>query len=146
MKKLLYILTALLLMAGCGEKNHGPEKKEPTFEDKLCAEWHSEMLPMDNADIYLQLNKDKTFELYQKIGEGAHRLYRGTWNVEENILTGVYNDGESWAAAYAAAMSDKFLTLTSQNDAAEESVFVKEEIPAEVKASCEVMVRSPYAY
>lgn len=146
MKKILYILTALLLLSACGEKNSDPTKKEPTFEDKLCVEWHSHELPVDNADIYLKLNKDKTFEIYQKIGEGAHRLYRGTWNVEDNILTGVYNDGESWAAAYAAAMSDKFLTLTSQNDAAEESVFVKEEIPAEIKETCEVMVKSPYAY
>ena len=146
MKKVLYILTALLLLAACGEKNSDPVKKEPTFEEKLCGEWHSNTLPVEDADIYLQLNIDKTFELYQKIGEGAHRLYRGTWNVEENVLTGVYNDGESWSAAYEVTLNDKFMTLISQNDAAESSIYVKEEIPAEIKETCEVMVKSPFAY
>ena len=146
MKKILYILTALLLLTACGEKNSDPVKKEPTFEDKLCVEWHSTALPLQDADVYLKLNIDKTFELYQKIGDGAHRLYRGIWNLEENILTGVYNDGESWSAAYEVTLYDKFMTLVSQNDAAEESTYVKEEIPAEIKETCEVMVKSPYAY
>lgn len=146
MKKILYILTTLLLLTACGEKNSDPVKKEPTFEEKLCVEWHSTALPLQDADVYLKLNIDKTFELYQKIGDGAHRLYRGTWNIEENILTGVYNDGESWSAAYEVTLNDKFMTLTSQNDAAEASIYVKEEIPAEIKETCEVMVKSPYAY
>ncbi len=139
MKRILYILTAALLIASCGEKNGG--KTELTLEQKLCAEWHSIFLPVD-GDIYISFASDKTFELYQQIGEGAHRLYRGTWNLEENLLTGKYNDGEEWAAAYNIMINDKQLTMTSVNDAAEESVFALEEIPEEVVQTCEVIVKS----
>lgn len=138
MKKLLYILSALLLLAGCG-KDKGDKKL--SLEEKICGEWHCTSLAV-SGDIYLDLNEDKTFEMYQKLGEGAYRLYRGTWNLEANLLTGRYNDGEDWAAAYTVAMSDKFLTLISQNDAAEETEYVKCEIPAEVKETCEVVVKS----
>ncbi len=139
MKRILYILTAALLIASCGEKNGG--KTELTLEQKLCAEWHSTFLPVD-GDIYISFASDKTFELYQQIGEGAHRLYRGTWNLEENLLTGKYNDGEEWAAAYNITINDKQLTMTSVNDAAEESVFALKEIPEEVVQTCEVIVKS----
>ena len=127
-------------MTACGDKNGG-DKTGLTLEQKLCGEWHSTSLPVD-GDVYIDFNEDKTFELYQKIGEGAYRLYRGTWNLEENLLTGKYNDGEDWAAAYQVAMSDKFLTLTSNNDAAEETVYERSEIPASVEESCEVVVKS----
>lgn len=140
MKKLLYIISALMLLAACGGKDGG-DKTELTLEEKLCGEWHSTSLPVD-GDVYIDFNEDKTFELYQKIGEGAYRLYRGTWNLEENLLTGKYNDGEDWAAAYQVAMSDKFLTLTSNNDAAEETVYERSEIPASVEETCEVVVKS----
>ena len=139
MKRILYILAALLLLASCGEKNGS--KTELTLEQKLCTEWHSTSLPVD-GDIYISFSEDRTFELYQQIGQGAHRLYRGTWSLEENLLTGKYNDGEEWAAAYNIIIHDKLLTMTSVNDAAEESVFARADIPQEVIQTCETVVKS----
>ena len=116
MKKLLYILTAIVVLASCGK--NGDEKQ--TLEQKVCAEWHSTQLPI-SGDIYIDFNGDKTFELYQQIGEGAYRLYRGTWNLEGDLLTGRYNDGEDWACSYTVALEGNKLTLTSSNSAAEVS-------------------------
>lgn len=138
MKKLLYILTAVAILASCGEKA-GTGKQ--TLEQKICTEWHSTQLPV-NGDIYIDFNEDKTFELYQQIGEGAYRLYRGTWNLEGDLLTGRYNDGEDWACAYTVVVADKTLTLTSSNDAAEVSTYEKTSIPTQVKQTCETVVKS----
>ena len=137
MKKLLYILTAIVVLASCGK--NGDEKQ--TLEQKVCAEWHSTQLPI-SGDIYIDFNGDKTFELYQQIGEGAYRLYRGTWNLEGDLLTGRYNDGEDWACSYTVALEGNKLTLTSSNSAGEVSVYEKSSIPASVKESCETVVKS----
>lgn len=139
MKKILYIISALMLMVSCGEK--GGKQPELTLEQKLCTEWHSTTLSLD-ADIYLSFEENNTFELYQKIVEGAYRLYRGTWNLEEDILTGKYNDGEDWAAAYQISIEGETLTMTSKNDAAEVSVYKKAEIPSNVKEGSETIVKS----
>ena len=128
-----------MLMVSCGEK--GGKQPELTLEQKLCTEWHSTTLSLD-ADIYLSFEENNTFELYQKIVEGAYRLYRGTWNLEEDILTGKYNDGEDWAAAYQISIEGETLTMTSKNDAAEVSVYKKAEIPSNVKEGSEIIVKS----
>ena len=133
-------MTAALLLVACGEKNGG-NKTKLTLEEQLYGEWHSTKLAID-ADIYISFTEDGKFEMYQQIGEGAYRLFRGTWNLEEDLLTGKYNDGEDWAAAYTVAISGKTLTLISENDAAEESQFAKAAIPAEVKDGCVVEVKS----
>lgn len=138
MKKLLYILAAALMIAGCN-KDGGK-----SLDQAILGEWHSTSISV-NGDIYLSFSEDKTYELYQKIGDGAYRLYRGTWNIEEGILTGKYNDGEPWAASYDAAVQDKTLTLTSKNDAAEVSTYTACEIPEEVRTGCEVVVKSAEA-
>ncbi len=140
MKKLLYIFSALMLLASCG-KNEDDKKPELTLEQQLIGQWHSVSNSME-ADLYIDFQEGKTFELYQQIGEGAHRLYRGTWNLEGILLTGKYNDGEDWAAAYQVEMRDKQLVLTSNNETAEKSTYEKTEIPAEVKETCEVIVKS----
>lgn len=139
MKKLLYILSALLILAGCG-KDKGA--KELSLKEQLCGEWHSIRLAVDDADVYLNFIEGGTFEMYQQIGEGAYRLYRGTWGLDGNTLTGKYNDGEDWAAGYDITVSDKTLTLTSKNDAAEDSQFSRAAIPAEVKDRCVPVVRA----
>ena len=140
MKRLLYFISALMLMVSCGGDKDG-QQTELTLEQKLCTEWHSTTLSLD-ADLYISFAGDKTFELYQKIVEGAYRLYRGTWNLEEDILTGKYNDGEEWAATYQISIEGNTLTMTSMNDAAEVSVYEKTEIPSRIKETSETIVKS----
>lgn len=149
MKKILYIMVAVLAFAGCtGEKEEAdtpaPPVETETLSDQIVGEWHSTSLAVQ-ADIYLSLAGDKTFELYQKIGEGAYRLYRGTWKLEDTVLSGKYNDGESWAASYEVSINGNSLSLTSKNDAAEKSSFTKTDIPEEVKDGCEIVVKSATA-
>lgn len=139
MKKILFFISALIIMVSCGDK--GGKQPELTLEDKLCTDWHSTSLSLE-ADIYISFADNNTFELYQKIVEGAYRLYRGTWNLEEDILTGKYNDGEDWAAAYQINIDGETLTMTSKNDAAEVSVYKKTVIPSSVKETSETIVKS----
>lgn len=139
MKRLIYIFSALVLLASCGK--NGEDKQNLTLEEQLIGQWHSVSNSLE-ADLYIDFQAGKTFELYQQIGEGAHRLYRGTWNLEGTLLTGKYNDGEDWAAAYQVEMKDKQLVLTSSNDAAEKSTYERSEIPAAVKETCETIVKS----
>lgn len=141
MKRTFAVFFALVLLASCG-KNGEDNKPELTLEQQLIGQWHSVSNALE-ADLYIDFQEGKTFELYQQIGEGAHRLYRGTWNLEGTLLTGKYNDGEDWAAAYQVEMREKQLVLTSNNDAAEKSTFEMAEIPAEVKDRCETVVKSP---
>ena len=98
-----------------------------------------------SGDVYINFTEAKTFELYQKIGEGAYRLYRGTWNVEEDILTGKYNDGEDWASAYRIVIEGSKLTMTSMNDASEVTIYTAAMIPEDVIRACEVVVKSAEA-
>lgn len=140
MKRIFAVFFALMLLASCG-KNGEDNKPELTLEEQLIGQWHSVSNSLE-ADLYIDFQEGKTFELYQQIGEGAHRLYRGTWNLEGTLLTGKYNDGEDWAAAYQVEMREKQLILTSNNDTAEKSTYEKAEIPAEVKETCEVIVKS----
>ena len=121
--------------------NEGGQTPELTFEQKLLGEWYCPSLAV-GGEAYLNLMEDKTFELYQKIGEGAFRLFRGTWNLEDTILSGKYNDGEDWAASYEVSLGDGTITITSQNDAAEESTFTKTQIPEDVKDTCVIVVKS----
>lgn len=140
MKKILYILCALLVIAGCGKL--GGNKKSLT--EKLYGEWHSTSLTV-SGDVYLSFTEAKTFELYQQIGEGGYRLYRGTWNLEEDILTGKYNDGEDWASAYRITIEDNKLTMTSMNDAAEVTTYTVDTIPEKARIGCEIVVKSTEA-
>ena len=129
-----------MLIASCGKNEEG-KKPEINLEEQIIGQWHSTSISVD-GDIYIEFDQAKTFELYQQIGEGAYRLYRGTWNLEGDLLTGKYNDGEDWAAAYKIAIEGDTLTMTSNNDAAEKSTYTESEIPSEVKDRCETIVKS----
>lgn len=160
MKKILYILAAVLAIISCGKDNTDPdtpsnqnppvekpeEKPDKPVEklaDKLIGEWHSTSIAV-KGDLYLGFTEDGKFELYQKIGEGSYRLYRGTWNIDENtgVLSGKYNDSEAWASSYKVEFKDGSMTFTSTDASAEKSSYEKGTIPAEVKENCIVEVKS----
>ena len=143
MKKILYVICAALLIAGCGNKE---EKKN--LDELLIGEWHSTSLSISDAytyagEVYIGFNADKTFDLYQKIGEGAFRLYRGSWNIDGDVLAGKYNDGEEWGTRYQISIDGKTLTMKySIHDSEVTSVYTSVVIPSEVKIGCEVVVKS----
>lgn len=157
MKKILYILMALMCIS-CGEKptppNPGPDPGpgpvppvvDPveTLASKIAKEWHCVVSDID-ADIYLSLGDSYTFELYQKIGEGAHRLYKGTWELDEDtaMLSGKYNDGAVWGSRYTVTLSEDGNSMTlTPSEGSEAQVYRKESIPSEVKEKAVVIVRS----
>lgn len=133
MKKLLYIIATALLMVACG--------KETPVEKGIHGQWKSTSLSAE-GEIYLSLTEDNKFELYQQIGEGRHRLYRGVYNFENDILSGKYNDGEDWAYSYQVVLADDTMTLTTLDESAQTTVFQRTTIPAEVQEGSIVVVKS----
>lgn len=137
MKRLIYIaIFALVAMVGCQKEN----SKEPTLEQKIQGEWRGSMISVDAA-IYLSIKTDGTFELYQRLSSEEFELRRGSWTLEGDILSGVYNDGEPWASSYKVSAGST-LTLVSQAEGGETSVYIPCAIPAEVKRNCTVIVKS----
>ena len=134
MKKLLYILiAAVCALTSC--------KKEMTLEEKLAGDWHCTAASID-AELYVSFAADKTFSLYQQIGEGAFRVYNGTWSLSGSTLSGQYNDGTSWATSYEVVSTDEdTLTLTAEG-ISETYKRISGGIPEEVLASCVTVVKS----
>ena len=92
--------------------------------------------------IYISFASDGTFELYQKLSSEGFELRRGKWTLDGNVLSGTYNDGEAWAAAYTVTVTGDVLTMVSQNEGAETGVYQKCEIPGYIKESSSVIVKS----
>ena len=116
-------------------------KKEMTLAEKIVGDWHCQATSVD-AEIYVTFTAEGTFALYQKIGEGAFRLYNGTYGLAGSVLSGKYNDGTAWGASYEVASSDSdTLTLTAEG-VTETYGRVTGGIPEEVLASCVTVVKS----
>lgn len=158
MRKLLYYVLAAAIFCSCGDKDIDPvqpepdkpntekpeEKPEETLASNITGEWHCTVSDIE-AEIYLALTSDKTFELYQKVGEGAFRLYKGAWTLDEDtaMLTGKYNDGNPWGSGYAVTLSEDRNSMTlTPSEGSEKQTYSRKVIPSEVKEGCVVVVKS----
>ena len=143
MKKLIPLIMALAMFWACGEdKPITPVEPETSLTEQIIGDWH---YTSTEADIYLGISSDSSFELYQKIGDGRYRLYRGTWNLDETSakLTGKYNDGESWGSGYTVSISEDGTMMNLVPDTgSKEQQYISESIPEEVRTGCEVVVKS----
>jgi len=127
MKKNIYIFIALLLIAtGC-------KKDKPVDHAKLViGEWHCAPETFE-ADVYLALDTDGTFDLYQQIGEGRHRHYSGEWDLDGTTLSGTYSNGDNWGSGYQVSFSgDNTMSLKALNGSEEVMKYSREAIPSEV--------------
>lgn len=144
MKRLLYIVTlAATLLCGCEKENGesgGSKEPELTLEEKVCGEWHAQ-ISSAQTELYAGFTEGK-FELYQKVGDGVHRLYRGSWEMNDDIISGKYNDGQAWACSYKVELSGETMKWTSADASATIMEFRKKEIPEQVKENCMVEVKS----
>ena len=124
---ILFCAMALFAVAACSDP-------EADNLDKIVGEWHYSATESGvGIDVYLGLSQDYTFELYQKIGEGPHYLYKGKYKFDGEILSGTYNDYTPWAHDYKVSKSGSSLVLTSVADPTYSVTYTKESIPETVK-------------
>lgn len=100
----------------------------------IAGEWHYTTTESGvQIDVYLGLYADYTFDLYQKIGDGPHYLYKGKYNFDGQILSGTYSDYTPWAHDYKVTRSGGSLILTSVASPDYSVTYKKESIPESVK-------------
>lgn len=128
----LFIIS--LLLVSCGEKF-------PTINYDVTGSWKiskidtkSIQIGSETIEIYVNFSGDNTFQLFQMAGEGRYHLYTGTWQRENNILSGTYSDNTTWACNYLIYIDDerKTLTLTADNKTKETMVFFVCNIPQSI--------------
>ena len=142
--KIFIVAIALLLgFSACTPDNNGgngggtkivwSESGNPIGEWKL-TEWNnSKDLPFG---VYLCLNEDNTFDIYQHTYTVLWVHYHGTYSLEGSVLTGTYSDGKSWHE-YTIQYSEEpkliRLTRTDTSGTSDVCVYAATEVPNEVK-------------
>ena len=117
-----------------------PEPEEPVIPDTpvendgIVGSWHIKSFcgGAANADIYMQLNSDKTFLLYQRSNSATFVKYSGTYSLDEanSIISGVYSDGVAWANCYKYSINaNKELVFVNTNNSSEITIYEPAEMP-----------------
>ncbi len=154
--KIVLAVLALCAIVACNPDNNGDNggnggNTNNTWSDSgslvgdwALTEWNgSAQLPMG---VYLTLNEDDTFVLYQHTSDVLWDKYEGDYTLNGNTLSGVYSDGVKWADYIIKYNNNepKQIKLTRNGDAEDVSIYTKTEIPAEVidNAKAPAAVRS----
>lgn len=115
MKMILRFFTALFVVStlfACSKKSGG-ENPDPTVN----VENGWKLVSWDGSTaisgyVYLRLEEDQTFVLYQQVGDLAtygYRRYTGTYALSEVtdaglLLSGIYSDGKAWKDSYVVEL------------------------------------------
>lgn len=145
MKRLVNIfisLAAIVCAASSCQKEE--EIKVASVDSAIVGEWHMTTINVEGedmsegTDVYLSINADGSFELYQQTGTQNIRFskYTGICSTENNILSGIYSNGNPWGDKYTYKLEGDKLILTTYN-LIETQTYAKAEIPAEVKENAD---------
>ena len=130
MKKIFYIFAVLLFMCtGCA-------KDGERIVSQLAGDWHYTAEESGvKEDVWISFTEDNTFEMYQRVGDGAYWSSRGDfeYDVDSKILSGVYSDRCPWKYTYRISVSDRTLEMKAVEIETHVMTYTRESIPAEVR-------------
>ena len=119
-------VAAVLAFASC-------VKSEDSIIKELAGDWYYETIEADTpVQVYVSFAKDMTFELYQKVGDGAFRKYTGTYTFDGTLLDGVYSDKAPWKEAKSVTIDGDSLTAVGVKTG-ETITYVRKLVPATVR-------------
>ena len=119
-------LAAVVLLMGC--QNEGQKALS-----QIVGEWHySGVEEGVQEDVWIAFSQDMTFELYQKVGDGAFRKYTGTYTFDGTLLDGVYSDKAPWKEAKTVTIDGDSLTAVGVKTG-ETITYVRKLVPATVR-------------
>ena len=139
------IAALVLATVSCQKESTAPKAIDST----VVGEWHlvgakaEGVSIFKDLDIYLCINADSTFELYQKSGSQEFRydLHTGTCYTQNGVLTGVYSDGMPWGGKYVYTKTTNGIILKTTNDI-EVQRYISCQIPVEIKANANPRTKS----
>lgn len=139
------IAALVLATVSCQKESTAPKAIDST----VVGEWHlvgakaEGVSILKDLDIYLCINADSTFELYQKSGSQEFRydLHTGTCYTQNGVLTGVYSDGMPWGGKYVYTKITNGIILKTTNDI-EVQRYISCQIPVEIKANANPRTKS----
>ena len=73
-----------------------------------------------------------TFQLFQKVGDGAFRRHIGTYTFDGTLLDGVYSDKTEWKEAKTVTIDGDVLTAVGVKTG-ETITYVRKLVPATVR-------------
>ena len=134
MKKYIYLLlaAAAMLFVGCSD-----DDESATVDQGVVGEWQLIQWNGDAADafsVYLDLQGDGTFHLYQQVEYSYFEHYTGRFSADGGVLEGRYTDGTAWSYGFAVTDGGYTLTLTDSKSQ-EVSVYTRTTVPEEVRAT-----------
>jgi hypothetical protein len=137
MKKIIYMFlaAAMFVLAGCKEKDE--------VQHNIVGEWYySDQESGQDIEIFVAFNIDRTFDLYQKIGEGYPRHLTGTYEVDRTLVSGMYSDRTPWASDYNVSFVDGNMIMTSTTVEGYSVRYLKKRIPDEIRDLAVDMTKS----
>lgn len=124
--KILFAAAAVLALASC-------VKSEEALVKNLAGDWYYETVESDvPVQVYVSFAKDMTFQLFQKVGDGAFRRYIGTYTFDGTLLDGVYSDKTEWKEAKTVTIDGDVLTAVGVKTG-ETITYVRKLVPATVR-------------
>jgi hypothetical protein len=124
--KILFAAAAILALASC-------VKSEEALVKNLAGDWYYETVESDvPVQVYVSFAKDMTFQLFQKVGDGAFRRYIGTYTFDGTLLDGVYSDKTEWKEAKTVTIDGDVLTAVGVKTG-ETITYVRKLVPATVR-------------
>lgn len=119
-------VAAVLAFASC-------VKSEDSIIKEIAGDWYYETVEADTpVQVYVSFAEDMTFELYQKVGDGAFRKYTGTYTFDGTLLDGVYSDKAPWKEAKSVTIDGDSLTVVGVKTG-ETITYVRKLVPATVR-------------
>ena len=110
--------------------------KDAVLQENIVGEWH---YSDNDTDVYIAFGESSEYELFQKIGAGRYREYRGKWFLEKGILSGDYAERSGWGSSCKVEVNSNTLTLIALNGSEEVTVYTRESIPASVRESANMI-------
>lgn len=117
MRKYIFAIFATaiaVLHTGCTKNS-----VETVADRSVVGNWHLSSWDGESQtdfDVYMELNEDTSFNLYQKVETSTYKRYSGTFSADNGVLSGTYSDGIQWGSSYSYEVSADGETLTMTSD------------------------------
>lgn len=136
MKARIILFAVLVMMvSACGDKGSDSKKGlDITGQWELIdIETKAAQIGEAEIEVYIEFNKDNTFNLWQMIGAGRFEKMTGEWTLNQNVLSGKYSDKKDWGTTYNVAVESGNLLMTEMKTGKETCIYRKCTIPSDIK-------------